>query len=126
MARAVSPSTVPASPFSSQGMEVAGAQRLLFVSGQVGVAADGSVQECVEGQARQAVANLNAVLAEAGMGSADLVKMTIYLTDPENAGSFMAAAGEALPEQPPATTLLIVHQLSSPELLVEVEGIAAR
>jgi 2-iminobutanoate/2-iminopropanoate deaminase len=124
--RAVNPSAVPASPFYSQGMEVTGAERLLFVSGQVGVTADGSVVEGIEAQAAQAVANLDAVLAEAGMAAADLVKMTIYLTDPDNVGPFMAAAAGALTETPPATSLLVVQQLSSPELLVEVEGIAAR
>jgi 2-iminobutanoate/2-iminopropanoate deaminase len=124
--RAVNPSAVPASPFYSHGMEVSGAQRLLFVSGQVGITADGSVAEGVGAQAAQAVANLNAVLAEAGMAATDLVKMTIYLTDPANVEPFMAAAAGALTDPPPATTLLVVQQLSSPELLVEVEGIAAR
>lgn len=126
MNRPVNPGAVPASPFYSQGMVVSGAERLLFVSGQVGVAADGSVVEGIEGQAGQAVANLNAVLAEAGMTATDLVKMTIYLTDPDNVGPFMAAAAGALTDPPPATSLLVVQQLASPELLVEVEGIAAR
>jgi 2-iminobutanoate/2-iminopropanoate deaminase len=126
MIRAVNPSTVPASPYYSQGAEVDGSARLLFVSGQVGVDAQGAVREGVEEQSRQAVANLGAVLAEAGMSVDDLAKMTIYLTDPADVGAFMAAAGGALPTPPPATTLLLVHQLASPELLVEIEAVAAR
>lgn len=126
MIRAVNPTAVPAAPFYSHGMEVRAAERMLFVSGQVGVTSDGSVPEGAEAQARQAVENLKAVLAEAGMAASDLVKITIYLTDPENVGPFMAGAADALSEPPPATTLLVVHQLGSPELLVEIEGVAAR
>ena len=126
MIRAVNPSAVPSSPYYSQGAEVRGAERLLFISGQVGVDAEGAVKDGVEEQSRQAVANLGAVLAEAGMSVDDLAKMTIYLTDAAHVPGFMAAAGGALPTPPPATTLLLVHQLASPELLVEIEAVAAR
>jgi enamine deaminase RidA (YjgF/YER057c/UK114 family) len=74
---AINPSTTANSPFYSQGMEVRDAGSLVFVSGQVGMAADGTVPDGVEAQAVQAVANLNAVLGEAGLTSADLVKQTI-------------------------------------------------
>jgi 2-iminobutanoate/2-iminopropanoate deaminase len=126
MITAVNPSTVPSSEYYSQGAEVSGAQRLLFVSGQVGVGADGSVRDGIAEQSRQAVENLGAVLAEADMSVADLAKLTIYLTDAADVGAFMAAAGGTLPTPPPATTLLLVHQLASPELLVEIEAVAAR
>ena len=126
MIRAVNPSTVPASPYYSQGSEVRGAERILYVSGQVGVDAGGAVKEGIEDQSRQAVANLGAVLAEADMSVDDLAKLTIYLTDPAHVPGFMAAAGGALPTPPPATTLLLVHQLAGPELLVEIEAVAAR
>jgi enamine deaminase RidA (YjgF/YER057c/UK114 family) len=123
---AINPSTTPNSPFYSQGMEVSDAGSLVFVSGQVGMAADGTVPAGVEAQAVQAVANLNAVLGEAGLTSADLVKQTIYLTDPADVGPFMGAVAGSLPSPPPATTLLIVHGLASPELRVEIEAVAAR
>ena len=54
------------------------------------------------------------------------MKMTIYLTDPANVRPFMGSMAGSLPELPPATTLLIVQGLASPELLVEIEAIAAR
>ena len=123
---AINPSTTANSPFYSQGMEVRDAGSLVFVSGQVGMAADGTVPDGVEAQAVQAVANLNAVLGEAGLTSADLVKQTIYLTDPADVGPFMGAVAGNLPSPPPATTLLIVQGLSSPELRVEIEAVAAR
>lgn len=112
----------PAAPYS-HGMEAAGFKRMLFVSGQVGAGADGSVPAGVADQARNAGANLNAVLAEAGMTNANLAKVTIYLTDAAHLPEFMAGA-VALPSPPPATTLLIVKALADPSLLVEIEAIA--
>ncbi len=88
--------------------------------------ATGEVPEGIEAQAAQAVANLNAVLDEAGLTAANLAKLTIYLTDPADVESFMGAVGGTLPDPPPATTLLIVNGLASPELRVEIEAIAAR
>jgi len=122
---ALNPTTVPGSPFYSQGIDVRNAG-LVFVSGQVGMTAHGEVLEGIEAQAAQAVANLNAVLDEAGLTAANLAKLTIYLTDPADVGPFMGAVGGTLPDPPPATTLLIVNGLASPELRVEIEAVAAR
>ena len=68
--------------------------------------------------------NLNAVLGAAGMSAANLVKMTIYLPEAADIAGFMDAAAGALPDPPPATTLLLVKGLIAPELRVEIEGIA--
>jgi enamine deaminase RidA (YjgF/YER057c/UK114 family) len=123
---ALNPETVPSSPFYSQGIEVRDPGSLVFVSGQVGMTSDGQVPDGVEAQAVQAVENLTAVLTAAGLTTADLTKMTIYLTDPADVGPFMGAVGGTLPSPPPATTLLVVAGLASPALRVEIEGIAAR
>ena len=124
MITALNPSTVPANPYYSQGIEVSGAQRLVFVAGQVGVDADGALADGIAAQTERAIANLNAVLAEAGLAPSDLVKLTIYLTDPANAEGFIAAAGPLLTSKPPATSMLIVS-MPAPGLLVEIEAIAA-
>jgi len=121
---ALNPATVPGSPFYSQGMRTA--DGLVFISGQVGMTADGQVPDGVQAQAAQAVANLDAVLREAGLSTEDLVKVTIYLTDPADVEPFMGAVGGTLPDPPPATTLLLVSGLASPELRVEIEAVAAR
>jgi len=123
---ALNPATVPASPFYSQGIQIRDTDSVVFVSGQVGITADGTVLEGIEAQAAQAVANLNAVLDAAGMTAADLAKLTIYLTDPADVGPFMGAMAGTLPATPPATTMLIVQGLADPALRVEIEGIAAR
>lgn len=124
MLNMINPAGAPPPQFYSQGVEATGAQRILFISGQVGVDASGKVGADIGEQARIASANLSAVLAEAGMSSANLVKTTIYLTDAAHMQGFMEAAASTLPSPPPATTLLIVKALASPALLVEIEGVA--
>lgn len=114
----------PPHPAYSQGMEAKGAARMLFISGQVGAGADGAVPASIGEQAKLAVANLNAVLAAAGLNNEALAKVTIYLTDAAHLPEFYAAAAGTLPSPPPATTLLIVKALADPALLVEIEGIA--
>jgi len=124
MRTALNPPSVAASPFYAQGIEVAGSGRTVYVSGQVGMDATGSVPDGVGAQAALAVANVHAVLAEAGLTPDAIVKVTIFLTDIAHIGPFMEAAASSLPKDPPATTMLVVQALTSPELLVEVEAIA--
>jgi enamine deaminase RidA (YjgF/YER057c/UK114 family) len=124
MLKMIDPAGYPKSQSYSQGVLVTAPQRTLFISGQVGVDAQGNVGKDVGEQARIAVANLDAVLAEAGMDKTNLAKVTIYLTDDSLLPDFIQAAGEALPSPPPATTLLIVKALAAPPLLVEIEAVA--
>jgi enamine deaminase RidA (YjgF/YER057c/UK114 family) len=123
---ALNPETVPTSPFYSQGIQVRDPGSLVFVSGQVGMTSDGTVLDGIEAQAGQAVANLNAVLGEAGLSPEHLAKLTIYLTDPADVPAFVGAVAGTLPVPPPATTMLIVGGLASPDLRVEIEAVAAR
>ncbi|MGE0500531.1 MAG: RidA family protein [Rhizobiaceae bacterium] len=111
-------------PFYSQAVAATGSTTL-YISGQVGVGPDGAVPESVGEQTKLAVANVNAMLAEAGMDRSNIAKLTIYLTDPAHIGEFAQAAG-APASPPPATTLLIVKALGAPNLLVEIEAIAVK
>ncbi|AKQ63789.1 Endoribonuclease L-PSP [Myxococcus hansupus] len=122
--KAINPPDRAAPEFYSQAIEVTDAKRTLYISGQVGVAPDGSVPEGIEAQARQALANLNALLEQAGMTNRNIVKTTIYLTDAAHLPGFMAAGAGTLASPPPATTLLIVKALAAPPLLIEIEAIA--
>ena len=119
------PEAVPRSPFYAQGAAIDGGQRLVAVAGQVGVDAAGVPAEGVAAQARQAIANVNSVLAEAGLGPESIVKQTIYLTDPTHVEEFVGAAAENLSADPPPATMLIVNGLAGPDLLVEIEVWAA-
>ena len=120
----INPVGYPNPPFMSQGTEAKAPQRMLFVSGQVGVDAKGHVGRDIGEQAKIATANVNGVLAAAGMDNSNLAKVTIYLTDESLIPGFMEAAADAVPLPPPATTLLIVNALAAPSLLVEIEAIA--
>jgi enamine deaminase RidA (YjgF/YER057c/UK114 family) len=122
--RVLQPAGVPPVPYA-QGLEVTGAQRLVFVSGQVGTDEDGHWLAGIEAQARQVIGRITAILAEADLGLDDIVKLTIYLTNPADFDGFMPVAAELMPQPQSAITALVVPFLSSPEQLVEIEAIAA-
>lgn len=107
----------------TQAIEVIGASRTLYLSGQVGVAADGSIPETAEAQAALAWRNLQAQLSAAGMGIENLVKITTIVRDPADVAAVRAGRATVLGTHRPASTL-IVGGLSNPAWKVEVEGIA--
>lgn len=116
------------SPFHSQGVLATDIDRLVVVAGQVGVRPDGTLGKGVAEQTTIAMENVRAVLAEARIDLTALVKLTVYLTDPTHITEFVEHASSYLQEDPtqrPATTLLIMAQLANPDLLVQVEAIAA-
>lgn len=104
-----------------------GATRRLEISGQVGTRPDGTLPDGLAAQLDQALANVDAALAAAGMARANLMKITVYLTE-NTAGSVATyrarrdlwVGGAA----PPAATLLIVAGLASAAWLCEVDAVA--
>jgi enamine deaminase RidA (YjgF/YER057c/UK114 family) len=118
-------------PFAryAHGVEVPAGQRLVVVSGQLGVAADDTIPEGAEAQAALCFANCDAVLAEAGMGPADVIRINAFVTDRAHMAGYMAARDAWLAGRPddglPASTLVIVAGFTRPEFLVEVEVTAA-
>jgi 2-iminobutanoate/2-iminopropanoate deaminase len=107
----------------TQAVEVTGASRILYLSGQVGVAADGSIPEDAEAQSALAWRNLQAQLRAAGMEIENLVKITTIVCDQGDATAVRAGRATVLGTHRPASTL-IVGGLSNPAWKVEVEGIA--
>ena len=85
----------------------------------------GSMAEGPEAQMVQAWRNLFAILHGAGMGKQDLVKVTSFLTRPEDVQLFREVRERMLPGVAPASTMLIVAGLAQPDWLVEIEAIAA-
>jgi enamine deaminase RidA (YjgF/YER057c/UK114 family) len=120
------PATV-APPFSrySHGVEAPDNARWLVISGQVGVTAEGKVLDGAKAQIEQAWRNLLNVLQAAGMGPHDLVKVTIFLVDRAHLQLLRNTRDAMLEGAAPASTLLFVAGLASPDWLVEIEGIAA-
>ncbi|HEY7688430.1 MAG TPA: RidA family protein [Dongiaceae bacterium] len=123
----LNPETV-VKPFSrySQAADAPGNFRWLHISGQVGATPDGKILEGFTAQAEQAWKNVLAILKAAGMGVQDLVKVGIFLTRTGDIGDSRRLRDEALQGAAPASTMLIVSALAHPDLLVEIEAVAAR
>lgn len=97
---------------------------LVFASGQLGIdPATGKLQEGLEAQTRQVLANLSAVLSAAGASMADVVKTTIFLVDISQFATVNAIYGTAFPSPPPARSTVQVAALPLGGL-VEIEAIA--
>ncbi len=116
-----------APPFSnySHGAEAPGDARWLHLSGQIGITADGTLLEGFEAQATQAWKNIRAILADAGMGPADIVKVNVFITDQSQVGEARTTRDAVLDGAQPASTLFVVAALAHPDWLVEIEVIAA-
>lgn len=116
-----------APPFScySHGASVSGEARWLFVSGQVGVTRDGIVPADAEKQIELAWDNLLAVLADAGMTATDLVKVDGFITRKDLVAPYRKEREKRFAGHAAATTMVIVAGLAEPELLVEIQAIAA-
>jgi 2-iminobutanoate/2-iminopropanoate deaminase len=99
---------------------------LLFVSGCVPVDADGRLVggDDVVAQARQTFANVGAVLAAGGSSFADVVKVTIFLTDVDDRPEINPIRQEFFGETRPASTLVEVGRLAIPGAKIEVEAVA--
>jgi 2-iminobutanoate/2-iminopropanoate deaminase len=96
----------------------------VFASGQLGLdPRSGKLQEGVEAQARQALANLQAVLKTAGASAQNVVKATIFLTNMADFPKVNAIYGELFHHEPPARSTVQVAALPLGGL-VEIEVIA--
>ena len=114
----------PTSPSYSQAV-VAG--NLVFVSGTVGKdMATGEWPAGIEAQAAHALKNLEAVLAEAGCSLDDVVKTTVWLTDPSHGAAIAEVYSQAFPTPPPARSAPIVSGFPIPEALISIEAVALR
>jgi enamine deaminase RidA (YjgF/YER057c/UK114 family) len=73
-------------------------------------------------QAKQVIANIEAALARAGAGLADVVRTRIFVTDIGQWEAVARAHGEAFRDIRPACTMVEVARLIAPEILVEIEA----
>ncbi len=121
----VPPSIRPPFARYSHAIEVAAGSRLVFVSGQLGVNPDDSVPPTVEDQAERCFDNIAAILAEAGLGLADIVRVNAFVTAREHMRGYMSVRDRMVGDPPPASTLMIVGGFTRPEFLVEIEVVAA-
>lgn len=106
---------------------VTGTGRLIAVSGQVALAADGTVvgHGDPEAQARQVFENLRGCLAAAGASFADVIKLTYFVTDIAHLPVIRGVRDQFVDTgAPPASTAVAVAALFRPEFLLEVEAFA--
>ena len=106
----------------SQAMRVGD---LVFVSGQAAIDQDGGLVGVgdFDAQAELVFQNLARVLEAAGSSLADVVKVTIYLTDMANFPKIVDLRGKWFTEPYPADTIVEVASLALPELEIEIEAI---
>lgn len=123
----LTPAAMPA-PFAkySHAVVVPAGTRLLFCSGQLGVGIDGIVPQSAEAQADLCFAAIGHMLAEAGMGFSDIVRINAFVTDRAHMAGYMASRDRHVESPPPASTLMIVTGFTRPEFKVEVEIVAAK
>lgn len=98
----------------------------VYVSGTVAWGPDGTIvgPGDVYAQAKQAIANVEAALRQADASSGDVVRTRVYLTDISRWEEAARAHREAFGEVRPASSLLEVSRLASPDMLVEIEAVA--
>jgi enamine deaminase RidA (YjgF/YER057c/UK114 family) len=114
----------PATEDYVHAIEVSGAQRLLFVSGTMGLDEQGEAPAELEAQLTLIWSNLRRILAEAGMTTDNIMRLTSYLRDASYAEANQNARLRALRERRIPTTAIVVQTLD-PSWKVEIEIIAA-
>ena len=115
----------PLGSYSHQ-IEVTGNERLLVLSGQVGMRQDGTVPEDPLEQIDVAFENIFRNLRAAGMEVSDLIKITYYLVGEIDTAKRREVVLSKLQGNQPCSTLLYVAGLASPIYKVEIDAWASR
>ena len=99
---------------------------LVFIAGQVGLRADGTVPESAEEQIRIAFQRLGVILQHEGLGFEDLVELVSYhVRIDEQLTTFREVKDEFIKSDFPAWTILGIASLARPNLLIEIKAVAA-
>jgi 2-iminobutanoate/2-iminopropanoate deaminase len=108
----------------SQVLEIVGAERLLFISGQIPESVAGEIPPDFSAQARLAWRNVLAQLEAGGMSMANLVKVTVFLSSREFAIPNREIRREVLGSHSPALTVIITG-IFDERWLLEIEAVGA-
>ena len=114
-------------PTYSHVVEVNGPHRTIYLAGQTGADASGTVAADFRAQAVQVMENIKTALASVGGAFEHVVKLTSYLTNIEaNAAVYREVRASYFPNKAalPASTLLQISRLANPAYLVEIDVIA--
>ncbi|MCX8996743.1 RidA family protein [Rhizobiaceae bacterium BDR2-2] len=110
----------------NHGLYVPPGAALLVTSGQLGIRPDDTIPPGVTEQAELCFEACRAVLDEAGMSFADVIRISAYVTRREDFAPYMAVRDRYTLDPKPVSTLIVVSGFTRPEFLVEVEVTAAR
>jgi enamine deaminase RidA (YjgF/YER057c/UK114 family) len=124
----LNPSTLPdAGPLGYSQVAIAPLGRMVFISGQVAVSADGTpVPPELSDQLTIVIRNLVLALAAAGATPNNVVSLRIYVVDldPKLIATLMQPIAEMFAGQAPAITGIGISALASPEFKLEIEAVA--
>jgi enamine deaminase RidA (YjgF/YER057c/UK114 family) len=100
--------------------------RIVWLAGQVGAsgASGSSLAGNFDAQVREVFSRLSQTLEEAGGSLANMVTMTVFITDARYGDRFTELRKQIFGDNFPASALITVAGLARPEMLVEVQGIA--
>ncbi len=128
--RRLNPGELGTPPGYSQIVDVS-AGRIIFIAGQTALDGNGELVGKADfpAQAAQVFRNLAVALAASGCTAANLVKLTVFLTDMNNLGLYREARNRffasVTPPAAPAVTLVEVSKLYGADFMIEIEAIAA-
>ncbi len=110
----------------NHGLLVPSNAKLLVTSGQLGIRLDDSIPPDVTSQAEICFEAIKAILSEADMSFADVVRISGFVTKREDFSTYMAVRDRYTLDPKPVSTLIIVGGFTRAEFLVEVEVTAAK
>jgi 2-iminobutanoate/2-iminopropanoate deaminase len=119
--RRLQPASLPDPVRYSHGWR---AGNTVYLAGALGTEADGSLAPDIRVQTRRAFEKLATVMREAEGSLADIVKLTVFVTDMRYREAYGEVRAEFFKGEPPASTLVQVVALAMPEALIEIEGVA--
>ena len=116
----------PLKPYYSNAVRVESGP-LLFISGQVALDGDGKLvgEGDLRAQAVQVHENIKAIVEAEGATMADIVKVTVYVTDMRAFDDIADIREGYFPSDGPASVICEVSALAWPEFMIEVEAVAA-
>ncbi|MGY9013744.1 MAG: RidA family protein [Rhodospirillales bacterium] len=116
----------PTGGYTQRSVEIPPGSRILFISGQTATAANGETPPDAETQADIVYAKVGQTLREAGMDWSDVVKTNLYMVNPSDIGAIIKAGAKHNPGGTQAGTLVYVKALAYPDVLLELEAVAAK
>src|SRR3954468_2527605 len=110
----------------AQAIEVEAKGRLVFISGMVAKAADGKVVGAgdIAVQTRQVCENVKAAVEAAGGTMDDICRVDVYVRNMEHFDRIHKVRREYFKSPPPASTMVEITKMTSPEYLIEINAIA--